>query len=79
MIGVSSPGSGWEFFLHHRVQTGSEAHSASYPMRTRALSSVGVKRPGREADHSPPSNPEVKNAWTYTFTPPIRLHSLVLS
>jgi hypothetical protein len=24
--------------------------------------SLGVKRPGREADHSPPSSAEVKNA-----------------
>jgi hypothetical protein len=31
--------------------------------------SVGVKRPGREADHSPPSSAEVKNAWRYTSTP----------
>jgi hypothetical protein len=28
-----------------------------------------VKRPGREADHSPPSSPEAKNAWKYTSTP----------
>jgi hypothetical protein len=28
-----------------------------------------VKRPGREADHSPPSSVEVKNAWRYTSTP----------
>jgi hypothetical protein len=28
---------------------------------------------GHEADHSPPSNSEVKNAWSYTSTPPIRL------
>jgi hypothetical protein len=35
-----------------------------------ALSS-GVKRPGREADHSPPSSDEVKNAWGYTSTPNI--------
>jgi len=28
--------------------------------------SLGVKRPGREADHSPPSSAEVKNAWSYT-------------
>jgi hypothetical protein len=28
--------------------------------------SPGVKRPGREADHSPPSNAEVNNAWRYT-------------
>jgi hypothetical protein len=29
-----------------------------------------VKRPGHEADHSPPTRVEVKNTWTYTFTPP---------
>jgi hypothetical protein len=32
--------------------------------------SRGVKRPGREADHSPPSNAEVKNTWRYTYTSP---------
>jgi hypothetical protein len=31
--------------------------------------SLGVKRLGSEADHSPPSNTEVKNAWIYTSTP----------
>jgi hypothetical protein len=31
--------------------------------------SLGVKRPVREADHSPPSSAEVKNAWRYTSTP----------
>jgi hypothetical protein len=35
-----------------------------------AALSLGVKRPGREADHSPPSSAEVKNAWNYTSTPP---------
>jgi hypothetical protein len=39
---------------------------------------LGVKRPGREADHSPPSSAEV-NEWSYTSTPPVRLHGLVLS
>jgi hypothetical protein len=29
-----------------------------------------VKRPGREADHSPPSNAEFKKTWVYTSTPP---------
>jgi hypothetical protein len=29
----------------------------------------GVKRLGREADHSPPSSADVKNGWTYTSTP----------
>jgi hypothetical protein len=41
--------------------------------------SLGVNRSGREADHSPPSSAEVKNAWSYTSTPPIRLHGVVLS
>jgi hypothetical protein len=31
--------------------------------------SLGVKRPDREADHSPPSSAEVTNAWIYTSTP----------
>jgi hypothetical protein len=31
--------------------------------------SSGVKRPGGEADHSPPSSAEVKNAWSYTSIP----------
>jgi len=30
----------------------------------------GIKRPGREADHPPPSNPGVTNVWSYTSTPP---------
>jgi len=40
---------------------------------------LGVKRPGREADHSPPSSDEVNNAWSYSSAPPIRLHDVVLS
>jgi hypothetical protein len=31
--------------------------------------SLGVKRPGREAEHSPPSSAEVKNAWSYANCP----------
>jgi hypothetical protein len=31
----------------------------------------GVKRPGREADHSPPSSAKVKNVWSYTSIPPL--------
>jgi hypothetical protein len=30
----------------------------------------GVKRPGRETDHSPPTSAEVKKMWIYTSTPP---------
>jgi hypothetical protein len=39
-----------------------------------ATLSLGVKRPGREADHSPPSSAEAK-----TVIPQIRLHAVVLS
>jgi hypothetical protein len=34
-----------------------------------ALSS-GVKRQGREADHSPADSADVKKMWIYTSTPP---------
>jgi hypothetical protein len=59
------------------VQTCSEARPTSCTMATRPLS-LGVKRPGHEADHSLPFSAEVKNAWSYTSTPPIRLHGVVL-
>jgi hypothetical protein len=50
-------------YLCHRVQTSSEAHSASSPWILR------VKHPGRKADHSPQSSAEVKNARGYVSTP----------
>jgi hypothetical protein len=31
--------------------------------------SPGVKQPGREADHSPPTSTEIKKMWLYTSTP----------
>jgi hypothetical protein len=52
----------------HVVQIGSEADSASYPMRTGSLS-PWVKRQGREADHLPPTSAEVKKMWIYTSAP----------
>jgi len=38
-----------------------------------------IKHPEREADRPPPSSAEVKNAWSYTSIPPVRLHSVVVS
>jgi hypothetical protein len=52
-IGVRVPAQ--EFSLLNVVQTGFGTHPASYPMGT-----PGVKRPGRVADHSPPTSAEVK-------------------
>jgi hypothetical protein len=41
--------------------------------------SLGIKRPRREADHSPPSSAEVKE-WVEPYLhSPIRLHGVVLS
>jgi len=37
------------------------------------------KRPWSQADHAPPSGTEVNNVWSYTSTPPIRLHGVVFS
>jgi hypothetical protein len=42
----------------------------------------GVERPGREADHSPPTSAEVMKMWVYTSTPPstgttLHLHFMV--
>jgi hypothetical protein len=39
----------------------------------RGALSPGVKRQGRETDHSPPTSTEVKKAWTYICTPPFAL------
>jgi hypothetical protein len=51
-----------EQFIFRRttVQTGSGAHPASYPMGTGGPFPGGKGRPGRNADHSPPSSAEVK-------------------
>jgi hypothetical protein len=49
------------FTLHHRVQNGSGAHPGSYPMGS---GGGGIKRPGREPDHSILSSAKVENAWS---------------
>jgi hypothetical protein len=58
-----------EVEVSYRVQTGSAAHPASYPMGIGG-SFPEVKQTGREADHSPPSSAEVKKEWSYTSTLP---------
>jgi hypothetical protein len=55
--------------LRHHVQTGSGANPTSYPVGTGALS-LRLKRPGREADHSPPYTAEVKECVElYLYSP----------
>jgi hypothetical protein len=41
--------------------------------------SLGVKRPGREADHSPPSSVEVKECVNIYLHSPLRLQGVVLN
>jgi hypothetical protein len=53
------PAGAGNFSLHHCVQTDSGTHPSSSPMGIRGLF-LGVKRPGRDADHLPPSSTEVK-------------------
>jgi hypothetical protein len=57
--------------LYHRgagVRVPVGLYPTSYKMGTWG-SFPGVKRQGREADHSPPTSAEVKKMWTYTSTP----------
>jgi hypothetical protein len=53
------PAGAGNFSLHHGVQT---ALGPTQPLIqwVRGALSLGVKRPGREADHSPPSSAEFK-------------------
>jgi hypothetical protein len=60
-IGVRSPAGAKDFSSSLFVQTGSGAHPASCTMGTGGPFSRGKARPGRDADHSPPSIAEVIN------------------
>jgi hypothetical protein len=56
--------------LHKVLAIHSFLESTQAPIQwVSAALSVGVKRPGREVDHSPTSNAEVKNVWSYISTP----------
>jgi len=48
------------------VQTGSGANQASYSIGTGVLS-LGIGRPARETDHTPPYNAGIKNDWSYLY------------
>jgi hypothetical protein len=75
---VRFPAGAGNFSLHHRVQNGSGAHPASYPMGNTG-SFPEAKRLGHDADHLPPSSAEVKECVELYFHSPIRLHGVVLS
>ena len=64
LCGVQIPPRIRYFLIYKSVETEPGAHSASYT----GVFSLGVKRPGREVDRSPPPTAEVKNKWSYTPT-----------
>jgi hypothetical protein len=59
--GVRSPAGAKDFSSILCVQTGSGAHPASCTMGTGDPFPGGKARPGRDADHLPPSSAEVVN------------------
>jgi hypothetical protein len=68
-IAFRSPAGAKDFSSSLCVQTGSGAHPASCPMGTGSFPGDN-SRPGRDADHSPPSSAEVKNEYElYILSP----------
>jgi len=57
-----------DFSLLQNVHTGCWTLPHSYSMGTRPLFQ-GVKWPGPESDHLPPTSVEVTHEWKYTYTP----------
>jgi hypothetical protein len=63
MDGVRFPAEARDFSLFHNIQTSSTVQLASHLVGSgyQGVLSPRVKRPGLEADNSPPSNVVVKN------------------
>jgi len=51
-------------------------HPVSNSMNTSGSFTRDKKRPGLEADHSPPTSDEMKNEWSYASTTPTHLHGV---
>jgi hypothetical protein len=82
-IEVRSPTGTKDFSSSLCVQTGSGVHPASCTMGTGSPFPGSKARPGRDADHSPPSSAEVMNEQElYLFSsqaPPWRVAGLLAS
>jgi hypothetical protein len=69
--GYEIPTEAEDFASNLCVRTGSGAYPVSYTVGT-----GGKARPGRDADHSPPSSAEVKEERSYTSSHQKRLHGV---
>jgi hypothetical protein len=69
MIEGSNPGRGLGIFLLTTASKPALGPTQPPVKWAPGALSLEVKRPGREADHSPSSSVKVKNAWLYTSTP----------
>jgi hypothetical protein len=68
-VGVPSPGRVKNFLFSK--SSGLALGSTQPPIQwVPGALSPGVKRPGREADHSPPTSAQVKKMWIYASTLP---------
>jgi hypothetical protein len=72
------PAGAGNFSLHHRIQNGAGAHPASHPIGIRGYF-PGVKWPGRKLTIHLYLVLRSKSEWSYTSTPPLSLHGVVLS
>jgi hypothetical protein len=72
-------GMSWDYFLF--ATASKPALGASQPPNQwyQRVLTPEIKRPGREAANPLQYSAEVKNAWSYTSTPSLRLHGVVLS
>jgi hypothetical protein len=72
-IGVRFSAVARELSLPHSVHIGSGGHPAYYPVDT------GGSVPRGEADYSASSSAKIKNAWSYTSTPPYMFFGMVIN
>jgi len=66
---------GANIFLFSKIQTGFRAHPAPCAVGTGVLSQE-ANDPSCGFYHSPASNAEFKNEWSYTSIPAKRLHGM---
>jgi len=71
-------GAGKEYFFFPTVTVLALGSTQHHVQCITGPLSLGGKWPVCEADHSLPPSTDVKNAWSYTSTPPIRHHDVII-